>query len=230
MMMDDDVGMDLGEGLHDDLRAGDAAQEMHVHAAGHLVEELEHHAVHVGRREHGHALHAGFQHRAGIVLREVDVGVQGPVRDHHALGEAGGTGGIINKRQLLGAVRVVIQVFGTEVVGIFLAEGLVQVLTYVLTLFGVGIQELEGIDLDDDGEAGHLLLVEAFPDDLVHEEDAGLGMVHQVVDVAGLELVQDGHGHGAVGEGGEETGRPAGARTARKRCAVWRSGAPRPGS
>ena len=81
-------------------------------------------------------------------------------------------------------------------------------LAHVLALFGVGIQELEGIDLDDDGEAGHLLLGESFPDDLVHEEDAGLGMVHQVVDVAGLELVQDGHGHGAVGEGGEETHAP----------------------
>ena len=81
-------------------------------------------------------------------------------------------------------------------------------LTYVLTFFGVGIQELEGIDLDDDRETGHLILGQAFPDDLVHEEDAGLGMVHQVMDVAGLELVQDGNGHGAVREGGEEADAP----------------------
>ena len=33
-------------------------------------------------------------------------------------------------------------------------------------------------------------------------------MVHEIVDVTGLELVQDGHRNGSVGEGGEEAYAP----------------------
>ena len=181
-----------------------------MHALGHLIEELEHHAVHVGRRKHGHTLHAGFQHRAGIVLREVNVGIQGPVRDHDALGETGGAGRVVDHGQFLGGILVIIEVLGAEILRILLAERLVEVLADEGALLGVGIQELEGIDLDDRRQAGHLLLGEAFPDDLVHEQDAGLGMVHEIVDIAGLEFVQDGNGDGPVGEGGEETHAPVG--------------------
>ena len=81
-------------------------------------------------------------------------------------------------------------------------------LAHALALLRVGIQELEGIDLDDDRKAGHLLLVEPFPDDLVHEQDAGFAVVHQIVDIAGFELMQDGYGHGTVGEGSEEADTP----------------------
>ena len=35
-------------------------------------------------------------------------------------------------------------------------------------------------------------------------------MVHEIVDIAGLEFVQDGNGDGPVGEGGEETDAPVG--------------------
>ena len=80
-----------------------------------------------------------------------------------------------------------------------------------LDVFLLGrIEELEGVDLDDDGQPRHLFGREALPDDLVHEKDAGLGMVHKPVDVAGFEFMQDGHGHGAVGQGRKETDAPVG--------------------
>ena len=74
----------------------------------------------------------------------------------------------------------------------------------------LGVDVVEGIHLDDDLQAGHLDLGEALPDHLVHEEDLGLGVVDEVVDALRLELVQDGHGYGAVGGGGQEADTPVG--------------------
>ena len=39
---------------------------------------------------------------------------------------------------------------------------------------------------------------------VAHEEQPRLGVVHDVVDLLGIELVEDGHGDGAEGEGSEE--------------------------
>ena len=43
---------------------------------------------------------------------------------------------------------------------------------------------------------------------VAHEEQAGLGVVDDVMDLLGIELMQDGYGDGAVGEGGEEGNGP----------------------
>ena len=82
--------------------------------------------------------------------------------------------------------------------------------THLGQLFGSGVQELEGVDLDDDGQVRHLLGGQALPDHLVHEQDAGLGVVDQIVDIAGFELMQDRDGHGTIGDGGQETDAPVG--------------------
>ena len=207
---DDDVRMDLAEGLHDDFGAGNAAQEVHVHTDGHLKEELEHHTVHMGRRKHGDHVHTGFEHGAGILGGELYVGVDGAVRNHDTLGEAGSTGGVVNDGQLFGTVFVIMKIFRAEAVGIPLAEFLVQVLTHVAEGLRSGIQELEVVDLDHYGKVGHLFGTQAFPDDLVYKEDAGLGVVDQIMDISGFELVQDGDGHSAIGNGGHKAHTPVG--------------------
>ena len=84
---DDDARLDFRKGLHDDLRAWHPGQEMHVRADSHLEEELEHHSVHMRGRQHGHPLRAGADVRFRT-LGELDIGPEGPVRNHHALGEA----------------------------------------------------------------------------------------------------------------------------------------------
>ena len=207
---DDDVRMHLAESLHDNLGAGNAAQEMHMHAYGHLKEELEHHPVHMGRREHGHHVHPGLQHGAGILGGELDVGVEGPVRNHDTLGKTGSAGGIVDDGQLFGAVLVIIEVLRLEVIGITVAELLVQMFAHLAALLAVCIQELEVVDLHHNGQVRHFLRREALPDNVVHKKDTGFGVVHQVMDVSGFELVQDGDGHGAIGDGGQETHAPVG--------------------
>ena len=95
-------------------------------------------------------------------------------------------------------------------VRIFVAEALVEMLADIPQFLAAGIEELEGIDLDDHMEVRHLVCGKTFPDDLVHEKDFGLGMVNQVMDVAGLELVEDRDRNGAIGHGRQETDAPVG--------------------
>ena len=105
---DDHVGMDLGEGLHDHLRARGARQEVHVRADGHLEEELEHHAVHVGGRQHRDHLRLAGHLRLGHLAGEADVAPQRAVREHDALGEAGGAGSVVDHGKFLGLVLIII--------------------------------------------------------------------------------------------------------------------------
>ena len=183
---------------------------MHVRTYGHLEEELEHHSVHVGARQHRHHLRIGRHLRLGRLVSELDIGIEGPVRDHHALGESGSTGSIVDDGQFVGLILVIGDVIGGESVGIHGRKGLREVVAYVLKVLSTRIQVFESVHLHDDVQSGHLSLGEALPKHLVHEEDLRFGVVDQIVDIAGLELVQDGHGDRAIGKGGEETYSPVG--------------------
>ena len=99
---------------------------------------------------------------------------------------------------------------GLEPLGIHLVEGAGEVLAHAYEVLVLGVDVVEGVHLDDDLQAGHFRLGESLPDDLVHEEDLGLGMVDQIVDILGFEFVQEGYGDGAVGQGGQETDAPVG--------------------
>ena len=81
----DDVRMDFGECLHNDLRAWDAGQEMHVSTDCHFKEEFEHKSVHMGGREHSDDLGLAAHLRLGHVGGDPDVGVEGSVRNHNTL-------------------------------------------------------------------------------------------------------------------------------------------------
>ena len=72
----------------------------------------------------------------------------------------------------------------------------------------LGVEELEGVDLDHGVEARHLVGVQPFPDDVVHEQDLGFGVVYEVVDVAWLEFMEDRHRNGSVGHGRQIAHRP----------------------
>ena len=43
---------------------------------------------------------------------------------------------------------------------------------------------------------------------VAYEEELGLGVVDEVVNLLGVEFMEDGHGHGTIGEGSKEGNAP----------------------
>ena len=204
-----DVRADVGEGLRQDLGTRGLRKEMDMATHHHLEEELEHHAVHVRGREDDDDVGGVVDHRQ-VLVHEGDVGPDGAVGDHHALGKAGSTGGIAQDGQFVGLILVIMQVLGADAARIDLLVHLFQLRPGRFGDPFLQMQDLVVLDLDDGDEAGHVLRVQAVPDSPLYEEDLRVGMVHQVVDVPGLELVQQRDGNGTVGHRGQETDRPVG--------------------
>ena len=138
------------------------------------------------------------------MVREIDVGPEGPVRNHDSFREARSAGGVIDHCEFVRLVLVIIEVFLFEVVRIFLAETLVKMLPYLLELLGPGVIELEVVDLDDNFQTWHLLDAQVLPDGLVGEKDLRFRMVHEEMDIAWFEFMEKGHRYGSVGQSGQE--------------------------
>ena len=180
---------------------------MDVAAHHHLEEELEHHAVHVRGREDDHDIGSVVDHRQ-VLVHEGDVGPDSPVRNHHPFGETGGPGRVAQDGQFIGFVLVVVEVLGADAARIDLLVHLFQLRPCGLGRAFLQMQDLVVLQLDDRGETGHILGVQTIPDGALHEEDLRVGMVYEVVDVPGLELVEQRDGNRPVGHGGQETDCP----------------------
>ena len=63
---------------------------------------------------------------------------------------------------------------------------------------------------DDPVQRRHTLVVYVIPHGFSHEKEPGSGVVDDVVDRVGFELVEDGNGHGPVSECGKEDYSPVG--------------------
>ena len=164
----------------------------------------------MGGGQHRHDLRIGVHLGLGILPGQEDVGIQGPIRDHHAFRESGSAGSIVDQGQFVRLILVIGDVIGAETLGEGLRKGIRQLVPDRRQLVVPRIQVLQGIHLHDDMQARHLRLGQALPDHLVHEKDLRLGVVDQIMDVTGLELVQDGHRHRAIGHGSQETHAPVG--------------------
>ena len=53
---------------------------------------------------------------------------------------------------------------------------------------------------EDSADLGHVVQVKVFPDGITCEEEFGLGVVDDMRDISGLEVLQDRHDNGSVGE------------------------------
>ena len=98
-----------------------------------------------------------------------------------------------------------------EILGVFLAEHLVEVFACVCEFVGARHYERVVGYVDDAFEVGHLCLVDDGSYIVAHEEQLGFAVIDDVVNLVGSELVQDRHCYGSVGQSGEECYSPAGA-------------------
>ena len=74
----------------------------------------------------------------------------------------------------------------------------------VRELFRMADEQREVGYVDDALQSGHRLGVDGLYGVVTDEEQSGTGMVDDVMDLFAVELVQDGHGDGSVGQRGKE--------------------------
>ena len=173
-------------------------EEVDVHTADELEDELECHAVHVGHGEHGEHTVAGLHILANGINSEVYVAPKGAVGYHHSLAVACGSAGVVDDGEFFCLVLVVHHIFRTEGVGVSLAKEFVQVLACLYKVFGLAVQNLIVVDANDAIEGRHGIRTEVCPFALANEEELALAVVHNVMNLVGVELVEDGHCHCAV--------------------------------
>ena len=95
-----------------------------------------------------------------------------------------------------------------EILGEFLAIEFVEVLSGVRQLVRARYhQRVVGI-VDDTFQVRHLLWVDDGCYMVAHKEQSGFGMVHDIVYLFCIELMQDRHGNGPVGECGDKSHGP----------------------
>ena len=95
-----------------------------------------------------------------------------------------------------------------EILGIFFAEELVQVLAGIVHFLAAGDEDGEVGHQEDAFQQGHGVFVQVFPNHVAHKEQLGFGVVHDVVYVVGLEFMQNGYDDCSIGQGGEECHAP----------------------
>jgi len=85
---DNHLGLNFGEGIHDDFWRGCTGEERHVAAFDEAMEHFHHKAVHVCQWQHTDEFVAGFEERQAVDI-ELHIRPKVTVAEHYAFGEAG---------------------------------------------------------------------------------------------------------------------------------------------
>ena len=206
-MIDQQVGLHLGEGLHQGRRGRGLAQPVDGRAVAQRIDELDHEAVHVGHREHRHHLVAGRD----VALAVVHDGGEVAVGEHHALRVAGGAGGVVDRGEVVPVVGREDDVVGAVAIGPLGGEQAVHLGEGGFDFRGGGPQELPAVDVHDELERAHLGDVHLGELVFVGEEGDALGVVDEEGGVLCGEVREERDDDGLVGIDGEVAHAPAGA-------------------
>ena len=185
----DQRGLYLGIGLSNERRAGQTCEVEDVNAVAEGEQELEGQSIHVGHGQDGNHVCARLHNGTQLGECEVEVSPQRTVRQHHTLRESRGAAGVVDERQFLGAVLVVVHVLLAEVFRILCTEELVQVLAGIGDLLLARYQQREVGQVHDGLQVGHLVGVDGLCHHIAHEEQFGTRVVHDVMHLLRHELV-----------------------------------------
>ena len=174
-----------------------------------FVGELEGHSVHVCHREHTEHFVTGLEFFAEDMESEVAVAPEGAVGNHDALRVAGGAAGVVEDCHFVGLVLIVVEEFGQEAVGELFAKEPVEVLACKSELVIAADEQAVIGERDDAQQVRHLVSIQIGPNLVAHEEKLRLRVVNDVVNLGGMELVEDGDGDSSVGEDAEEGSSPS---------------------
>ena len=206
---DNQVGFHFLESFHQNLWGRHFSQQCDVCADGRGGKEIECAAVCMcQRQEREHFV--PFLQQLGTYA-EGDVAGQVVSRQHDALTESGGARGIIQQHDLVvGKVRVN-DVFLTESVRVGRFHFIAQMLEETLDGFAVPlIQTAEVAQREHTANSGKPFFFQMFPNGIAGEEERRFGVVYDMMDIIGVEVLQNGDYDTAVGDGGHIGDAPAG--------------------
>ena len=200
-------GRTFAERLENDLGRGRLREERDRAAGREREQELESAAERVREREEGDDRVPGLERH--VLPGEDDVREEAPVREHHSFGEAGrprrvddrGEPLVVDGREpeALGRLRLRARLPGRqEDVGEAAREALLP-----------AVENPERCQRKDGRDVVQLVRVERREEGIGHEEQNGVRVVHDVMDVVGAEVGKDRDDDGAVRDGGEPDDRPA---------------------
>ena len=202
---DEQVGLDLGEGLEQRGRGRGLAQPVDGGAVAEGIDEFDDQAVHVGHRQHrDHPLAGG-----NVALVEIDVCAEVAVGEHYALRVSAGAGGVVDGGEVVPVVGGELDVGGTVAARPFFREQFFHRVVGRGDFLALRVEELPAVDIDDELQRGHLVDVHLGEFVLVGEEGDALRMVDQEGGAFWGEVGQQGHDDGFVGIDGEVGHAPA---------------------
>ena len=205
---DDESRADGGEGLDDHLGVGYARQEMDVATLVDAIHNLEGQAIHVGHGEHADEVIAGLD-EAQMVGRETRVAPEAAVGQHDAFGVSRGAGGVVKDGHLVGLLDVHMQAVGREEGGVTFGEVRFEALAEAVNA-RVATEDHAPVLQEEGGrEVGHGVGRELLPAGGGGQQDFRLGVADDVMHILGMEVVEDGRSHGAIGKDAEEGDDPA---------------------
>ena len=162
------VRLHILHGLQEQGRCRSLAEIVDGAAAGERIEELVHHPVDMGHREHGYECVTRVDE--DMLVAVFDGRAEVAVSEHHSLRSACGAGGIVDHRKVGEIVGREGYVVRRETGGISLVKIGIHVLECLLELRIRSIQERKVIDIDRTLELRHGGLVKFLPNLLVSEE------------------------------------------------------------
>lgn len=143
-------------------------------------------------------------------IEKVEVAPQRTIRQHHALGEAGGTAGIVDERHVFGIAVVIGHMLATEELGELAAKHLVEMLTCIGELLGTREREREVGQIEHAFQCGHLRSVYLRSHHVAHKEQSGFAMIDDVVNLVGSKFILYRNGYSAIGKCSQKRHSPIG--------------------
>ena len=170
-----------------------------------LEDKLKGHAIHVGHGQDGDDIVTCLDGLAQYMFGKVIVRPQGTVGNHDTLREAGCAAGIVNHGHFFAILlMIIVHVLFAEVLREFPSVELVQMFAGISQLIGSAHHERVVAIVDDSFQMRHLQGIDNRSHMVANKEQTGVRVIHNVMNLFGHKLMQDGHGNSTIGQCGQE--------------------------
>ena len=141
---------------------------------------------------------------------EEDIAGQVVDREHNPFTKAGSAGSVVQNGHCVVIQIRILDVVDGEAVGVSFAVMVVDVaLVFAQCVTMAFIQAAVVGERKDGFDAFDLIAFDGVPVDVADEKELRARMVNDVMDIVGVEILEDRYDHGAIGNGGDEQNAPS---------------------